>query len=349
MLWVAAAVVTGLVIGGGVTAAVNLAGDDGSSVAAGTLSTGSTQIRAVTAELGRAEDMDGVRAAGARASAAVIRLRREESSADAIEDAALRRETSEALGLEISLLEGLARLDDSSPPDPDAWAAIDSGVTQNILALRPLIRKIGAESVAFRHPALSALANGQAQVEAVIRRGARRLSKWRRAVVRVRRQRSGELAVISSYSTSIQSYLDQYGSLRSQLDDWIALVDSDGVSFDEAYDFLAEASSSRSSIRQGIAALDAPAALASTHNDFLSVVDQAIAAVDSAYDGVIEYEFDFDYEYGNYKETPGWQTFKRQSEEIAGRYESASASLEDLVAAEKHKVERRALPPKPTV
>ena len=148
----------------------------------------------------------------------------------------------------------------------------------------------------------------------------------------------------------MEGFLATYDGLRSSLDEWIQKVDSDGATFDEAYSFLASASSERASVRQSIAVLDPPASIASAHNDFLASLDAAVAAVDSAYTGIEEYEGDiFGEEYIDYKDTPGWQTFRSESESVSAGYGSARASLEALITQERHKVERRQLPRKPKV
>jgi hypothetical protein len=103
-------------------------------------------------------------------------------------------------------------------------------------------------------------------------------------------------------------------------------------------------------VRQSIVALDAPAGLATAHNNFLGVLDSAVAAVDSAYTGVVEYELDFfGEEYFDYKETPGWQTFRSESDRVSDEYGSARATLEAVIAQELRKIERSHLPRKPEV
>jgi hypothetical protein len=245
------------------------------------------------------------------------------------------------------MLSALANLHELKNPSSARWSETEGVLDAAAATLATSLRTLRHGGIQFAAFPRSTLAAAKRRTGEVITRGEHRLRRWRHRVAQIRRDRSGDLAVVSSYAASLETYLEQYAALRSALDTWIAKVDVDGVTFDEAYDFLASASASRSSIRQGIAALDAPAAVASAHNDLMSVMDQAISAVDSAYDGVLDYEFDYAFTYRNYKETPGWQAFKSQSEQVAARYSSASAALHNLVGAEKDKVERRELPPRP--
>jgi hypothetical protein len=295
--------------------------------------------------------MAEINAAGKVAARAVPRVEKDLTRAEAIEDDQVRAPVREALAAELTILQSLAGLADDRRPNVDSFEAVDRSVRGAALTLEqtaPRIDALNLEGI-DRLPAGSIVAATENAGE-VIRTGARKLARWRSQVARIKREKRGELGVMNSYATSMRSYLATYDGLRSSIDEWIQKVDSEGASYEEAYDFLASASSDRASVRQSIVALDAPAALATSHNNFLGVLDSAVAAVDSAYTGIVEYESDFFGEkYFDYKETPGWQTFRSESARVSDEYGSARATLESAIAEELRKIERRDLPPKPEV
>lgn len=345
----AAAVAVGLLVGGGVTAAVKLLDGNEPDRAAAALTQGHVVLGTVLTQLSDADEMADVREAAAAAAVAASRVRARWRALRTASDGPANTDVNEVFAGELALLDALSGLREMDTPSRRAWGPIRSQARESAVALRWPLRRLRRSGMRFRAAPLVAISSVETHLDELIVNGARRLAAWRRKVARLRRERSGEIAVIAAYATSVRSYLEQYGDLRTELDDWIAGVDRDGTTFDEAYDFLSQAAASRRSIRDGIAALDAPPAVASTHNELLTVIDSAIAAVDAAYDGIFEYELDFELKYRDYKETPGWQDFKQESAEVAGRYGSVSATLDTLVAQEKREIEQRELPPKPRV
>jgi hypothetical protein len=336
--------------GGGVVAYVKLA-DDSKEAAAAALTSGRDTLSSVAGELNSAEQMADINSAGQDAARAVPRVEEELTRVEAIEDEQVRAPVGEALAAELTILQSLAGLADDRKPDVGSFEAVDRAVRGATLTLEqttPRIKALELEGV-DRLPA-APIAAATENARGVIQTGARKLARWRRQVARIKHETKGELAAMNSYATSMRGYLATYDGLRSSMDEWIQKVDSEGATFEESYDFLASASSARAAVRQNIAALDAPAALATAHNNFLGVLDSAVAAVDSAYTGIGEYESDFFGErYVDYKDTPGWQTFRSESERVSEEYGSARATLESSILQEQRKIERRHLPPKPEV
>ena len=59
--------------------------------------------------------------------------------------------------------------------------------------------------------------------------------------------------------------------------------------------------------------------MASAHSSLLSVVDEGIAGVDSAVEGLNVYVNDPYYRYWDARDTPGWITFSSASDRITGQ------------------------------
>jgi hypothetical protein len=255
-----------------------------------------------------------------------------------------------ALSAQAATLQAMASLSTLTPQTLGRWNATHADVTASLPAVAETRRKAALVLPPGLPPDRSnAATRAVTSVDDLVSGMQRKLRRWRKRYERARRERRQRLAVLDSYARSMRDYLGTYDELRDELSTFMAKVDSSGVTFDDAYDFLAEASGARSRVRNGIAALDAPAALATTHNELLAVVDTGVAAVDAAWDGTADYEFDFEGEYDHYRDTPGWQSFTRDSEAIASRYAAARGSWQSQVDAARKRVRDRRIPTPPEV
>ena len=182
-----------------------------------------------------------------------------------------------------------------------------------------------------------------------VRSARRKLRSWNRRWESARSERKQRLRVMDSYAQSMRSYLVRYDDLRSDMEAWIAKVDSDGASYSDAYEFLADASSGRASVSKGVGALDAPPSLAAQHAQLRVVIDRAAKAVDDAYTGISDYQYSDGGEYDSYKDTPGWQSFSSESETVSGAYNAARTAWEKRVERRRKAIRNTKLPAAPNV
>ncbi len=162
----------------------------------------------------------------------------------------------------------------------------------------------------------------------------------------MRRERRADLAVLDSYASAVRNYQSQYQDLRSKLEDFLAEIDGRGVTFEEAYNGLGDALSGRAQLKQGMSALDAPSALSHAHNSVVSALGRATDALNAAYSGTIDYEYDTE-SYDSYRDTPGWKDFTSASNALAGEYAAAVAAWEEQLKTARARIARKKLPPKP--
>lgn len=175
----------------------------------------------------------------------------------------------------------------------------------------------------------------------------RLVSAWRSALARAKSKQATELASVTSYSETTRGYLAQYDELRSETSDWIDGVDSSGATYAEAYQFLGDQAAARQRIDDSIDALDAPGPVAGANSELSDVLTEATQAMEDAYSGVADYQYDYSYTY--YKETPGWQQFEASSEDISSAYASAEGNWEAAVAEYTGSVEDRPMPKPPAI
>jgi hypothetical protein len=187
------------------------------------------------------------------------------------------------------------------------------------------------------------------QLRQMITTAARKLGRWQQRIVAIRRSRKARVAVLDSYASSLRSYVSRYSKLRDDMEEWISKVDAGDQTYSEAFTFLDGAASQRASIRAGMKTLDAPSAVASAHNHLIDVIDLAITAVNNAYTGLSEYQYDYDNQYSTYKDTPGWLSFKSASNRVASQYDGAVADWGRRMKRSRSAVLNAGLPSRPSI
>jgi hypothetical protein len=349
-----AAAITAVAIGGGAGAGGLLLMRDEEDTtprtAAALLADAERSVRDVAAELRAVERLEDVHVAGRHASDEAEHIR---SLADRGERAltaspALAKPVRAALTADAAALTAAAQVQQLERDRLGDWRAMLADIRGGIAAASSGHARVSAlPQVRASKDPTPALAAASTRVDALVRRARKKLANWHKRYRKAKAQRRESLAVLDGYRSSMLVYLRDYDELRTAMSTFIGKVDSTGVTFDDAYDFLADASSSRSRVRRGIAALDAPASLATPHNTLLAVVDTSIAAVDQAYDGTLDYEFDYEGAYDDYRDVPGWRSFTTQSEQVAARYTTARAAWDQAFANARKKISDRALPKAP--
>ena len=131
---------------------------------------------------------------------------------------------------------------------------------------------------------------------------------------------------MQSFTGSFDGILSRYSASRDELGDWASKVATEGATYTEAYQVLEQQADRRRQLRDELAALSAPAEFATARASILSVMDSAITATEDASRGISEYQSD--YTYSSYDQTPGWTSFHETSLQIADDYGSAMSTYE---------------------
>ncbi|HEX2051837.1 MAG TPA: zinc ribbon domain-containing protein [Actinomycetota bacterium] len=148
----------------------------------------------------------------------------------------------------------------------------------------------------------------------------------RARIARANRRRARTLDDLRAEAASLDGIVARYSDARSDLALWIDQVDRRGATFDEAYDVLAQHGDLRSQLRDELAALTVSEPFAADQAALLGVMDTAINALGDAERGIAEYQYDYRYLY--YDETPGWRAFEDATDAITDDYSAALAAYE---------------------
>ncbi len=100
-------------------------------------------------------------------------------------------------------------------------------------------------------------------------------------------------------------------------------------------------------MRDTLAGLAAPDGMRAQHDALIAVVNRAMSAVRSAYDGLSQ--ADECYEYCYYRDTPGFARFQSESAAITKAYAAAVKEWESTSTAVAGSIANRQLPAKPAV
>jgi len=210
------------------------------------------------------------------------------------------------------------------------------------------VRRLDLDRPTTALPSIAAIDGMVAGLDDVITRDIREVDAWQRAFAAAKSKKSAKLATANGYADTMRGYLSQYDTLRSETSDWIDQVDGPGVTtYDEAYQFLGDATSERQNIKDSIDGLDAPGPLAGPQSEISGVLAKAVQAMGDASSGVASYQFS--YRYHDYKDTPGWQQFESASDEISSGYATAVANWEAAISDYVSSIEDRPLPKPPAI
>jgi hypothetical protein len=219
------------------------------------------------AALEHAEKLDDLADAGAAAHAAITDV--ELVDARDISNPEFRRAAKKLLHAQLALLSALEPLVDLDESTVGKWRRhsreIRAAVRQ-IASAQPAVARLELTSeINVWGPVLSwSLANA----DAVVAKASRRLGAWRSEVQTIRQERRAALAAVTSYDSSVRSYLAAYDGLGRDLE---------GVKVRQAKKLLRRASAARQSVRDDIAALTPPAAVASAHTALVNSLDHTIS------------------------------------------------------------------------
>lgn len=185
----------------------------------------------------------------------------------------------------------------------------------------------------------------------VVQKAAAAIADWKAKTDAAVKARQSDLENLQSYSSFFRSQAKTYEQLRQDLSTFVARVEDPtaDVSYYEAYTFLSQAAQDRQDVRDLMVGMDVPPGARSAHQEVLGAIDRAIAAVQSAYDGLEQSQDCYYDDCPYYRDTAGWQRFQSESDAISKSYTGAIQRWEAAVAAEKVSVTNRALPAKPAV
>jgi hypothetical protein len=183
----------------------------------------------------------------------------------------------------------------------------------------------------------------------LVARANNKLSDWQAEYDAAVKDKAADTAALEEYTAAMDAAMRRYSTLRSDLSEWIERVESPRsyVTYGEAYSVLSQAQWDRQTIRDEMNGLAVPDDVRAAHADLVAVVDDAIAAMQAAYDGATDSDYCMTSCY--YKETPGWIRFSSESGRITEAHRAADQSWQASVAAAQSSVESRKLPRKPQV
>jgi hypothetical protein len=186
-------------------------------------------------------------------------------------------------------------------------------------------------------------------LDRLVRQAEETLAEWEASYDAAVQQRADDLNTLDDYAAGMRAELETYDGLRADTSDFVDRIEDPGsfVTYNEAYNEFSQGSLDRMDVRDAMDALTVPGEVQSAHDRLLDVVDDAIAAMDSAYSGLFDAQWCTSSCY--YRNTPGWQTFSDESDRITSEFDSATGAWEAAVEAAESSIQDRALPVKPRV
>jgi hypothetical protein len=252
---------------------------------------------------------------------------------DEIGDRDERRIVRDYLDHDKVLLTRLALL--TSLPDSELhrWEALAADLTHAITVLDGLAPGAAAEDLAIAPAVLAASAqDAVAGAGALITDTRSRLVDWTAEVTRIELDKQAQLATLDSYHDAARTVLDRYAAVRAGADEFVGRVDTDGSNFEEVYGFLDSARTSHEDLRNTLAGIPPPPAVAGAHAGVLRAMDVAILELAAAAAGTAEFVWTNGME--RYREAPAWQGFVPRSAARSTDFAKAVSAWEAQITAE---------------
>jgi len=288
-------------------------------------------LQTALADLAAARNTTDVRAVAEDAA------RDAQSAEAAMEGMAAGSEQAEQLESSLRVYRAVGGLDLLDGETLGDWPSIRQSITTAVGAVpasSPLVSD-GREAVS--------------SLNRLVTRAGQRLSDWRAEYDAAVEDKAADTDAMEEYTAAMEGAMRRYSTLRSDLSEWIDRVESPSsyVTYDDAYSELSQAQWDREMIRDEMNGFAVPDDVRAAHGELVGVVDDAIAAMQAAYDGATDSDYCITSCY--YEETPGWTRFSAESGRITEAYRAAEQSWQAAAAAAKGGIETRQLPRKPHV
>lgn len=310
------------------------------AVALATADNATLAVGRATDRMGGAVQLADIRAAAGVAEQAAGEL---QAALETLEGLSDGEATATKLSLQAAFLDELAGLQLLTSENLSAWDAMSASLTDSAdemiagLELKP----------ADRSALNSELREMRASVAATVTSARKRLAAWRSDVREAEEQRDEELAALSSYESGYRTHMERYNDLRDSTADFTERIRDDyGVTYDEAYTAFYDGISQREGVRDAMNALSPPDSVRSNHLAVVGVIDDAIAAMQAAVDGLADSQFCY---YCYYEDTPGWRRFQEESDRITDEFASATSSWDAAISARRAELENLELPERPQI
>lgn len=236
-------------------------------------------------------------------------------------------------------LASLGELGDVSGENPSAWEGSRAGVSAGITQLAQ-----GSGDTALA----ASLPTALAAVDRVVGQAAAAITDWRAQIAAATEARDSDALALKEYADSFRGSMARYAQLRQDLQTFTARVE-DPNTFVSPYDgftYMSSAAEDRQAIRDSLNWMTVPSEARGAHTDVVGVIDRSIRAVQSGYDGLEQWWYCTDCDY---RETPGWVTFQKESDAITTSFGSSVEEWESAVAGATASITNRELPSKPDV
>jgi Protein kinase domain len=303
------------------------------------------------AQADSAGKLDEIRALGVAAQDRLGIVNRKLDALADVKDPKYRIPARAALTAESKYLTALGGLRAMGDRDLRDWRDIRPRVEAAQVALqrtRGRVIALGLGAPATLLPEVPTLRDGTISLDRVIRRAGTKLRRWQIRLKKAKIANAGELASLNGYAGTMRGYLERYSGLRAEMQNLSNEINA-GTTYDRAYQGLGDARTAREGILESIKSLSPPPASAAPQSSVASVIGESVQALDDAIAGVATYQSDFEGEYFDYQDTPGWQNYLTASDRISGEFSTTRGAWESSIQGQIDAVKARDLPAKPDV
>jgi hypothetical protein len=211
-------------------------------------------------------------------------------------------------------------------------------INTRIAAARKRVSGLGLASSEPLAPSAKAVSATIDTSHEVLIASAQALAAWQRRVDQARAQAQGGLQVAESYRSTMSSLIDQYFEQRNSTR---ALMERQGVLWNEASQQLRSMADARASIISQMQGLTVPAEAQSAHTQMVSLASRSQSLLEQA---ATETESDA---FIVWTGSPGYNRLSEGSDQITGEFDPAKQAVLSAADQAVTNAQGQALPPKP--
>lgn len=226
--------------------------------------------------------------------------------------------------------------------------ALAAEASHAVTVLHELAAPAASEDLAIAPAVLATSAQDALASAGVVVTDARaKLGDWTAEVARIELDKQAQLAALSSYRDAAYPPLDRYRGICEDSHEFVGRIGEDGSNFEEVYGFLDTERIEHEDVRNVLATLVPPPAVAGAHAGLLEVMDLAVQELANAAAGTAEYVWTNGMEH--YRDAPAWQRFAQESPAMTTGFAGAVATWEARMAEEQLRLTAITPPLKPAV
>ena len=189
-----------------------------------------------------------------------------------------------------------------------------------------------------------------ATVDALVTRGVQAIANWNTKNAAIAQKKADDLAALDSYSTDMNTYLNQYSTMRSDTESQLDKIREAGFyESSTARSMFDDARGDRQRVRDAIANLPAPKGLSAPQAYVTDVISDGMAGMSALIGAIDANAATCHMTSCNLLDQESWDDFQTTSDRVTTESRSAQDQVQNAINRLRQAIKDRPMPGKPVV